>query len=170
MIAWHASMKTPEYPQGRELVIIANDVTFQSGSFGVKEDDFFRVHLFIGMHACMRPPFVCFGCVVFIYVCVWVCMLVTDDFFRVCTHFCFVVIVGEGITIVFQFLVCVPDAASPHPPSHQPPTSNPQPPISNSLFIPPPLIFNNPQTPQPQHSGRLGVRAPARAAPHLPLE
>lgn len=43
MIAWHASMKTPEYPQGRELVIIANDVTFQSGSFGVKEDDFFRV-------------------------------------------------------------------------------------------------------------------------------
>ncbi len=42
MIAWHASMKTPEYPQGRELVIIANDVTFQSGSFGVKEDDFFR--------------------------------------------------------------------------------------------------------------------------------
>ena len=45
MIAWHAKMKTPEYPQGRELVIIANDVTFQSGSFGVKEDDFFRVRL-----------------------------------------------------------------------------------------------------------------------------
>jgi acetyl-CoA carboxylase / biotin carboxylase 1 len=43
MIAWHATMKTPEYPHGRELVIIANDVTFQSGSFGVKEDDFFRV-------------------------------------------------------------------------------------------------------------------------------
>jgi len=42
MIAWHATMKTPEYPEGRELVIIANDVTYQSGSFGVKEDDFFR--------------------------------------------------------------------------------------------------------------------------------
>lgn len=42
MIAWHATMKTPEYPEGRELVIIANDVTFQSGSFGVKEDEFFR--------------------------------------------------------------------------------------------------------------------------------
>lgn len=42
MIAWHAVAKTPEYPDGRELVIIANDVTFQSGSFGVKEDDFFR--------------------------------------------------------------------------------------------------------------------------------
>lgn len=42
MIAWHATMKTPEYPEGREVVIIANDVTYQSGSFGVKEDEFFR--------------------------------------------------------------------------------------------------------------------------------
>lgn len=42
MVAWHATFKTPEYPEGREVVIIANDVTFQSGSFGVKEDDFFR--------------------------------------------------------------------------------------------------------------------------------
>jgi len=41
MLAWHASMKTPEYPEGREVVIIANDVTVQSGSFGVKEDEFF---------------------------------------------------------------------------------------------------------------------------------
>lgn len=30
-------MRTPEYPDGREVVVIANDVTFQSGSFGVKE-------------------------------------------------------------------------------------------------------------------------------------
>lgn len=37
MLAWHVEMRTPEYPEGRELVIIANDVTFQSGSFGVKE-------------------------------------------------------------------------------------------------------------------------------------
>uniref|UniRef100_A0A7R9U720 Acetyl-CoA carboxylase n=1 Tax=Pinguiococcus pyrenoidosus TaxID=172671 RepID=A0A7R9U720_9STRA len=41
MVGWHCTMKTPEYPEGREIVIIANDVTFQSGSFGVKEDDFF---------------------------------------------------------------------------------------------------------------------------------
>ena len=41
MLAWHATMKTPEYPNGREIVLIANDVTVQSGSFGVKEDDFF---------------------------------------------------------------------------------------------------------------------------------
>lgn len=37
MLAWHVMMRTPEYPEGREIVVIANDVTFQSGSFGVKE-------------------------------------------------------------------------------------------------------------------------------------
>ena len=37
MLAWHVTMRTPEYPEGREVVVIANDVTFQSGSFGVKE-------------------------------------------------------------------------------------------------------------------------------------
>jgi acetyl-CoA carboxylase/biotin carboxylase 1 len=41
MLAWHTTMKTPEYPDGREVILIANDVTVQSGSFGVKEDDFF---------------------------------------------------------------------------------------------------------------------------------
>ena len=41
MVGWHATLKTPEYPEGRPLVIIANDCTVQSGSFGVKEDDFF---------------------------------------------------------------------------------------------------------------------------------
>ncbi|CAM9423058.1 unnamed protein product [Ascophyllum nodosum] len=42
MLAWHVMMRTPEYPEGREMVVIANDVTYQSGSFGVKEDDFFK--------------------------------------------------------------------------------------------------------------------------------
>jgi len=41
MVAWHVTMKTPEYPDGREVVIIANDVTVQSGSFGVDEDELF---------------------------------------------------------------------------------------------------------------------------------
>jgi len=41
MLAWEVTMKTPEYPGGREVVFIANDVTVQSGSFGVEEDDFF---------------------------------------------------------------------------------------------------------------------------------
>ncbi len=39
MVSWLVNMKTPEYPEGREVVFIANDVTVQSGSFGVEEDD-----------------------------------------------------------------------------------------------------------------------------------
>ena len=41
MVGWTCTFKTPEYPAGREVVIVANDVTYQSGSFGVSEDDFF---------------------------------------------------------------------------------------------------------------------------------
>jgi acetyl-CoA carboxylase/biotin carboxylase 1 len=41
MVGFLAKMKTPEYPEGREVVVIANDVTVQSGSFGVEEDEFY---------------------------------------------------------------------------------------------------------------------------------
>lgn len=41
MVAWHVTMKSPEYPDGREVVLIANDITVQSGSFGVEEDELF---------------------------------------------------------------------------------------------------------------------------------
>jgi acetyl-CoA carboxylase/biotin carboxylase 1 len=39
MVSWVVTMKTPEYPEGREVVFISNDVTVQSGSFGVEEDE-----------------------------------------------------------------------------------------------------------------------------------
>lgn len=39
MISWLVNMKTPEYPEGRDVVFISNDVTVQSGSFGVDEDE-----------------------------------------------------------------------------------------------------------------------------------
>lgn len=39
MVAWVITMKTPEYPEGRDVVFIANDVTVKSGSFGVEEDE-----------------------------------------------------------------------------------------------------------------------------------
>lgn len=32
---------TPEYPQGREIIVICNDITFMIGSFGPKEDKLF---------------------------------------------------------------------------------------------------------------------------------
>ncbi|GKY96267.1 hypothetical protein MPSEU_000586300 [Mayamaea pseudoterrestris] len=39
MVSWLVNMKSPEYPEGREIVVTANDVTVQSGSFGVEEDE-----------------------------------------------------------------------------------------------------------------------------------
>jgi len=42
MLAWNVCLHTPEYPEGRHVVIIANDVTHQAGSFGVAEDQFFK--------------------------------------------------------------------------------------------------------------------------------
>jgi acetyl-CoA carboxylase / biotin carboxylase 1 len=42
MVGWVLTAKTPEYPRGRRFVIIANDITYQIGSFGPVEDKFFH--------------------------------------------------------------------------------------------------------------------------------
>ncbi|KAF8159642.1 cytosolic acc1, acetyl-CoA carboxylase [Crassisporium funariophilum] len=41
MVGWVFTMKTPEFPQGRKAVVIANDITYKIGSFGPIEDQFF---------------------------------------------------------------------------------------------------------------------------------
>ncbi|KAI9357592.1 acetyl-CoA carboxylase [Zopfochytrium polystomum] len=41
MVAWKLDMFTPEYPEGRSIVVIANDITFSIGSFGPTEDEVF---------------------------------------------------------------------------------------------------------------------------------
>ncbi|KAF8377274.1 hypothetical protein HHK36_030649 [Tetracentron sinense] len=41
MVAWSMEMYTPEFPNGRTILIVANDVTFKAGSFGPREDAFF---------------------------------------------------------------------------------------------------------------------------------
>ncbi|XP_022141483.1 acetyl-CoA carboxylase 1-like [Momordica charantia] len=41
MIAWLMEMSTPEFPSGRRILVVANDVTFKAGSFGPREDAFF---------------------------------------------------------------------------------------------------------------------------------
>jgi acetyl-CoA carboxylase/biotin carboxylase 1 len=41
MVAWLMTIRTPEYPAGRQLVLVANDITFQAGSFGTREDAVF---------------------------------------------------------------------------------------------------------------------------------
>ncbi|KXG54596.1 ATP-grasp fold, subdomain 1 [Penicillium griseofulvum] len=42
MVGWIITARTPEYPRGRRFIIVANDITFQIGSFGPQEDKFFH--------------------------------------------------------------------------------------------------------------------------------
>ena len=42
MVAFKITTRTPEYPRGRQFVVVANDITFKIGSFGPKEDEFFN--------------------------------------------------------------------------------------------------------------------------------
>lgn len=42
MVAWRIHMKTPECPNGRIMIVIANDITFKIGSFGIEEDLLFQ--------------------------------------------------------------------------------------------------------------------------------
>ncbi|KAF8892047.1 acetyl CoA carboxylase [Infundibulicybe gibba] len=41
MVAWVLNLRTPEFPQGRRVVVVANDITYKIGSFGPIEDQFF---------------------------------------------------------------------------------------------------------------------------------
>nr|XP_023689140.1 acetyl-CoA carboxylase 2 isoform X4 [Paramormyrops kingsleyae] len=38
MVAFRMKMKTPEYPEGRDIIVICNDITYMIGSFGPQED------------------------------------------------------------------------------------------------------------------------------------
>nr|XP_015221745.1 PREDICTED: acetyl-CoA carboxylase 2 isoform X3 [Lepisosteus oculatus] len=38
MVAFRMKMKTPEYPDGRDIIVICNDITYMIGSFGPQED------------------------------------------------------------------------------------------------------------------------------------
>ncbi|UJR23581.1 hypothetical protein I4U23_026570 [Adineta vaga] len=42
MVAWRFHMKTPECPAGRSIIVIANDITYKIGSFGIEEDLLFQ--------------------------------------------------------------------------------------------------------------------------------
>ena len=42
MVAWRMTLKTPEFPAGRDVVVIANDMTHLIGSFGPREDQLFQ--------------------------------------------------------------------------------------------------------------------------------
>lgn len=42
VVAWVLTLRTPECPAGRRIVAVANDITFNSGAFGPREDTAFR--------------------------------------------------------------------------------------------------------------------------------
>ena len=42
VVAWRVFMKTPECPDGRIIIVIANDITYKIGSFGFEEDILFK--------------------------------------------------------------------------------------------------------------------------------
>ncbi|KAI5963567.1 ACC1 [Candida pseudojiufengensis] len=42
MVGFLVTAKTPEYPRGRQFVIVANDITHKIGSFGPEEDIYFN--------------------------------------------------------------------------------------------------------------------------------
>ncbi|XP_020604828.1 acetyl-CoA carboxylase-like isoform X1 [Orbicella faveolata] len=42
MIAWRLECKTPECPEGREIIVVANDITVMIGSFAPPEDMLFK--------------------------------------------------------------------------------------------------------------------------------
>lgn len=42
MVGFKVTIKTPEYPRGRQIIIVANDITHKIGSFGPEEDEFFN--------------------------------------------------------------------------------------------------------------------------------
>ncbi|XP_056384806.1 acetyl-CoA carboxylase 2 isoform X2 [Hyla sarda] len=41
MVAFRMKLKTPEYPKGRDIIVILNDITYKIGSFGPQEDMLF---------------------------------------------------------------------------------------------------------------------------------
>ena len=42
MVAWEWRMRTPEYPNGRRVVVVSNDVSHSAGAFGPQEDAVFK--------------------------------------------------------------------------------------------------------------------------------
>lgn len=41
MVVWLLTLRTPEYPNGRDVILVGNDITIKGGSFGVDEDQVF---------------------------------------------------------------------------------------------------------------------------------
>jgi acetyl-CoA carboxylase/biotin carboxylase 1 len=49
MVAWRMHIATPEFPKGRDIIVIANDITHVIGSFGPREDIVFAKATLLAM-------------------------------------------------------------------------------------------------------------------------
>ena len=53
MVAWRMRFRTPEFTDGRDVIVIANDITTLTGTFGPKEDSLYQVRrFFYACHLC----------------------------------------------------------------------------------------------------------------------
>ncbi|PHJ25261.1 acetyl- carboxylase acc1 [Cystoisospora suis] len=60
MVGFLLTLKTPEYPAGRQMVLVGSDITHQGGSFGVPEHNYFaRVSEFSRTHGLPRVYIAC---------------------------------------------------------------------------------------------------------------
>ena len=60
MVAWDVVMMTPEARGGRRVILIANDITFQAGTFGPAEDVLFALASARARElVCARPSPLC---------------------------------------------------------------------------------------------------------------
>ena len=53
MVAWLMTLRTPEFPNGRDVIVIANDITHRIGSFGQQEDQLFKVYMLYFCSLCI---------------------------------------------------------------------------------------------------------------------
>jgi hypothetical protein len=76
MVVWKMTLKTPEFPDGRDIIVIANDMTHKIGSFGPQEDLLFKVKFFGFLFFQMFVVIKCCGCRMFSQFFAMVCFAV----------------------------------------------------------------------------------------------
>ena len=59
MIAWLWTLRVPEKPEGRQIIVIANDASHGAGSFGPKEDAVFKAATELGLKRKLPIIYLC---------------------------------------------------------------------------------------------------------------
>lgn len=51
MVAWEMELWTPDAPRGRKIIVISNDITYQIGSFSMREHRLYYKVFFINLYS-----------------------------------------------------------------------------------------------------------------------